>query len=98
MIRVTVERVNEIAYTEQQNMLTHREPTDKVDSEEGGYSGRCTQKRCYIENYEVVEMKRTRTEKIVLLTQEIVDEDKFSLSNVVMAVNGLFNYTQTSSK
>lgn len=85
MIKITIELVTYEKYTETKNFITKSTPTDKVQPRSNYESD----KVLCIEEYATRDVPMERTVRLTLLSQEIPNEEAFSLPRVIAAINGL---------
>lgn len=85
MIRIVIERTVIQEYMETVNLLTKKTPTAITKPKTYG-SG---DEPCFVEEYQIADVKKGREVTTKLLQQEITDETLFSLSAVIKAINSL---------
>jgi hypothetical protein len=84
MIRITIEKISEVEYTETKTFCTHREPAGTENS--GDYN---RERTVYKEDFETKIVPQSRTEITILLMQEIPEDITFNISAVIRAINNL---------
>lgn len=87
MITIKIQRVNKVSRTEVKNFITKSTPTEITEESSSSYSNK-REVKC-IEEYATRDVTVWDTQTIDLLEQNIEDEEKFSLQNVIIAINGL---------
>lgn len=84
MIKITIEKTTSVEYTETDNLVIEKIPTDY---QQDGYGGR--KEVVMHEKFAPQQVTKVKQVTVKLLEQQIEDESLFNLNGVIAAINGL---------
>ena len=89
MIKITITQVVETTKKANQNFVTKRTPTEIAEESRNTYSSNVTKEIKFVEEFAVREVDQIDRTEVTLLSQQIVDDTRFNLPEVIRAINGL---------